>query len=229
MRVLLLIIFCAIAWANFGTDAATVAPSKLLGNEIYRITFIGNSLTLHTPKKELGWSNSWGMAASAQDRDYAHRTGAALGLPVSVFNLAALESDPENNLSRIAEVTRDIRATTVVVVELGDNVQPASQEKFIDAYERLLDAAKGLQLICLSTWWKNEPLDRVLEQQCVSHGGRYVHIGDIRADAARLDAGGPQFSDPGVNAHPHDSGMAMISERIVAAVRSFQGRADVGN
>ncbi|MEI6540199.1 MAG: hypothetical protein WCO86_11845, partial [Planctomycetota bacterium] len=37
-----------------------------------RILVLGNSLTLHGPKAEIGWAGNWGMAASAQDKDYVH-------------------------------------------------------------------------------------------------------------------------------------------------------------
>ena len=37
-----------------------------------RIAFIGNSITLHNPKAEIGWYGSWGMAASCEENDYLH-------------------------------------------------------------------------------------------------------------------------------------------------------------
>jgi hypothetical protein len=43
-----------------------------------RILFLGNSLTLHGPKPEIKWTGNWGMAASAQDKDYVHLLTAAI-------------------------------------------------------------------------------------------------------------------------------------------------------
>ncbi len=37
-----------------------------------RVLFVGNSITLHGPRPQIGWTNNWGMAASARDKDYVH-------------------------------------------------------------------------------------------------------------------------------------------------------------
>ena len=37
-----------------------------------RVLFLGNSITLHAALPEIGWTNVWGMAASAAEKDYVH-------------------------------------------------------------------------------------------------------------------------------------------------------------
>ena len=37
-----------------------------------RVLFVGNSITKHAPKEEIGWFGDWGMAASEAENDYAH-------------------------------------------------------------------------------------------------------------------------------------------------------------
>ena len=34
-----------------------------------RLLIVGNSITRHGPKPEIGWVNDWGMAASAAEKD----------------------------------------------------------------------------------------------------------------------------------------------------------------
>ena len=43
-----------------------------------RILFVGNSITLHNPSPKIGWTGKWGMAASAESKDYVHLVVQAL-------------------------------------------------------------------------------------------------------------------------------------------------------
>ena len=37
-----------------------------------RLLIVGNSITRHGPKKDIGWNGDWGMAADSPDKDYVH-------------------------------------------------------------------------------------------------------------------------------------------------------------
>ena len=45
-----------------------------LGNRSasHRLLIVGNSITLHGPKADIGWDHNFGMAASLAERDYVH-------------------------------------------------------------------------------------------------------------------------------------------------------------
>lgn len=162
---------------------------------------IGNSITRHAPKADIGWTGDWGMAASEQAKDWAHLTGSALGLSVTAINMATLELDPN-----AAVPSFPVTPTTTVVIELGDNGMPAR-------YSEIVSAVKGAaKLACTSTYWRFADRDAQIKSACEAAGGVYVFIGDIFS--------GPlgQFSNPFVDVHPGDVQMAEISRRVVAAL-----------
>lgn len=51
------------------TEAKDVSWGSMKAN---RILFLGNSITMHSPKPSIGWNNNCGMAASAPAKDYVH-------------------------------------------------------------------------------------------------------------------------------------------------------------
>ncbi len=70
--------------------AADAAPQRIL--------FLGNSITKHGPKADIGWTGNWGMAASAEDKDYVN---------LVTKGIAALSTTPPQTLvQNIAEFER---------------------------------------------------------------------------------------------------------------------------
>ena len=146
---------------------------------------IGNSITKIGPNADLGWTGDWGMAASSPDKDFAHLTAAALHLPLTAENFSPLEKDPPGNVWQIPSYVQTATSRTAVVVELGDNVAAGGATVFAPAYNALLDSLHVAKLVCVSTWWRDDAKDAVIQQGCAAHGGTYVFIGDIyptRAD-----------------------------------------------
>jgi hypothetical protein len=186
-----------------------------------KVVAIGNSITLHLPAASIGWSGSWGMAASAQTKDYAHVTAAAMKLPVTPTNVSGVESGTNGpDLQTIAATGIDRK--TIVIVELGDNVPDSDSgvSYFAASYAALLKGIPSrLQLVCVSTFWERPSVDAVIKYACESHGGLYTYIGNIYTDPSNPDRKVQEYSNSGVNRHPHDWGMAQIATRITAELK----------
>ena len=59
------------------------------------IVVIGNSLSSHPPEPGIGWSGTWGMAASSAEKDFAHLVGSSLNLPLTTAYFVGIEMTPD--------------------------------------------------------------------------------------------------------------------------------------
>ena len=86
-----------------------------------RILFVGNSITVHPPVPEIGSTGSWGMAATAAEKDYVHLVVGALAKirgtkpEFLAVNLAAFERGYEGfDLATALEKEAAFNANTVI-------------------------------------------------------------------------------------------------------------------
>jgi hypothetical protein len=191
------------------TKAAPAAPADSL-------VVIGNSLTVHPIDASLNWTHVSGMAASDEAHDYAHVVGTTLGLPVTAYNIGALERDGSRT-DLVQASTAMVNSRTDVVVQIGENAPVGGSPEFTAIYGQLLDAVVARHphsLACLSSYWDDPIKDAAKKTSCEAHGGTFVNL--IGIYAAHLDTI-PTGENPAISAHPHDPSMAAIAAKIVAA------------
>lgn len=180
---------------------------------------IGNSISLHGPLINTGWTGNWGMAASEQKNDFAHKVGKSIKRPVTVINFSELEQTPLLAIPKIKDILLHIPSNAFVIVQLGDNLLPANAKDFEIGHAQLLKGLSSAHAkICVSTWWARPEKDVILMRNCKNNGFIYVDIGDVRGIPATFGYKGVDYGNAGVTDHPQDFSMKVIAERIIKAL-----------
>jgi hypothetical protein len=209
----------------------TTAEPEVKPSAIRRILFLGNSITLHAPKPDIGWSGNWGMAASSEDKDYVHLVTKALAehtgssQQIMVRNIADFERnyatyDVDLHMKDLFAFDPDL-----LVMAIGENV-PAldsedSQTQFKAAVTRILGRALAKRrplVVVRSCFWPDTAKDEVLRQACEEADAIFVDAGPLGHDAANAARSERSFAHDGVAGHPGDRGMSALADAIVKAV-----------
>lgn len=190
-----------------------------------RVLFSGNSITRHGVAPQIGWTNCWGMAASAEAKDYVHLVVDGLAKRTGTRPEFTIHRLPlERNYSDIAAVSNAaVQAAAwkpdLVVIALGENAHAVTNdvEEAVcrAAYLKTVQIlqAGGAQVLLRTPFWRMPRHDRLLGRVADATGARYVDTGDLAA-RKEMRADG-LFAHAGVAAHPGDAGMAEIARRIV--------------
>lgn len=193
-----------------------------------RILFVGNSITCHGPKAQIGWNANWGMAASCKEKDYVHQTvkmmeekyqpvGFAIA-QVSRWETSFDQVSAEEWQSSYWEV-EEFHAD-VVVIRLGENI-PGEKLELPDIKQYIMEmidffSSSAKQVIVTDNFWRRDALDRIFEEICREKDYIFCRISDISEDKKTMALG--QFEHEGVAIHPSDYGMEMIAKRIVSKI-----------
>lgn len=193
-----------------------------------RILFVGNSITYHAPKPEIGWHGSWGMAASCEGNDYVHQTVQMLeshydtiGFGVAQLAQWELTFDIVRNDWTVPYQNITTLKPDIVVIRMGENI-PSDKlalptiETYIENMIRFF-AAGCRQVIVTDCFWKRERLDELLKQICLKNQYTFCQLSDLYENSKTMALG--QFEHEGVALHPSDYGMQLIAERIVNSIK----------
>jgi lysophospholipase L1-like esterase len=195
-----------------------------------RILFLGNSLTYHPPKPEIGWSGNWGMAASEEAKDYAHLIASHVAgvnagkqpamLAVNIVTYGGWEQNygPNYNVESELKTLLDWQPD-VVFVQLGDNstaslTSDEAKTAFARSFETVLAAFKNKnqpKIFVVSTFWPTPTTDALLRQACTNVGGTFVDISGLYGNLANRGGWG---------GHPSDAGMAAMADTVWSSMRT---------
>lgn len=206
------------------------ASSATTGGGDIRVLFLGNSITLHPPLASVGWTNNWGMAASAPEMDYVHlvtrgieaKTGRKAA--VRVRNLADFERDyrtwsAKRELAEYLDFDPDY-----LVLAIGENVPGLASEEDRLAYRRGFARLLGYFMdgrmtrpntVVRGVFWPNDAKDFEMAHAASDYAVPFVRTADIFSQPGSTAQG--LFAHGGVASHPGDKGMAMTAARILEA------------
>lgn len=191
-----------------------------------RILIVGNSITRHGPKSDIGWNNDWGMAASAPEKDYVHRLHEKLvenGQDVYMRIRQASYWEThflEDSILSEYEADRNFGAD-VVIFRLGENAENAKEADkpyFEQALERFIDyiAPKAKKVVFTTCFWRCPHIDEAIKSVAQKRGDICVNC-NFDADEKNMALG--LFWHQGVACHPSDAGMEEIAKAIFAEVK----------
>jgi alpha-galactosidase len=196
-----------------------------------KVLFLGNSITKHGPKADIDWSGNWGMAASAEAKDYVHvftkslsdKQGSAP--EILVKNIADFERSHQGyDFAAKLQEAIDFQAD-LIVLAIGENV-PAlktaeEKTKLQEAVTKLLTTLKGDRkptILVRSCFWADAAKDGALRGACDAVSGIYADISALAKDKSLFGRAEREFKHAGVANHPGDKGMAAIADALMKAL-----------
>lgn len=195
-----------------------------------RVMFVGNSITLHGIKHDIGWHNRCGMAASSKDKDYVHQLISKIDavkedVAYCICQVASWESKYKNGLEkvqRIYESAREFKAD-IIVLRLIENCpfDGFDSEIFKLELTKLLDylnPTKTKKVVITTGFWRHCG-DEAIREFAAEHNIPLVELGDLGAMDEMKAIG--LFEHEGVANHPGDLGMEKIAERIYEKLMRF--------
>lgn len=192
------------------------------GGKGIKVLFVGNSITKHAPKPQIGWVNDCGMAASGLDKDYVHLTVEKIKkydseMSFSILQVANFERNFETmNIYEEYKYAIDYKAD-IIIMFFGANVskeydkQENPAVKFGERYEQLRNAlnSHGKARVFHSEGFYIRPVLNDEKRAAAERlGDTYIELGDI---VTREDTHG-KFN------HPGDKGMQEISDKFFKTI-----------
>ena len=212
----------------------TKAADQPAGGTVYRKALVvGDSITSHAPAEQLGWTGSWGMAASSQDKDYPHLFLARLAQAQNgVVPEAIIGGGGGGKLtSKLTELEKyKAFAPDLAIIQMGENDNTdVTVEGFQKPYEQILEAIRAgnpkAKILCLGVWGPpsgNAHKDGMIQDACKKFDATFVSLQAANEDPLNRAEAEKRFTHQGVNWHPGDKGMQAYADALWAA---FTGKA----
>lgn len=198
-------------------------------DEALKVLFVGNSITRHGYKAEIGWNNDWGMAASAEEKDYVHLTVKGLErkfgkISACIAQIADWECGYQNGdiiLESEYKAAQQFGAD-IIIIRIGENIKRYQNEKIsckphFDSMIKFFSAENPCaKIIVTDCFWKVEQYSRIFVEVAKENGYVFCSLEGLEDEEGTMAIG--QFEHDGVAHHPSDYGMKRIAERVLSAI-----------
>lgn len=194
-----------------------------------RIMFVGNSMTLHGIKDDIGWHIECGMAASKKENDYVH---------ILMKKVDGIIPDSEYCICQVAEWERRYKNgeetyslfesasdfdADIIVMRFIENcpTNDFDSEIFksqLDGLLKYLNKSGKAKIIITTGFWRH-PADETIIEYAKENNLPLVELGDL-GEKDEMKAIG-LFEHEGVANHPGDLGMKNMADRIFVELEKF--------
>ncbi len=193
-----------------------------------RVMFMGNSMTLHGIKPDIGWHGEWGMAASSADKDYVHCLmraieGATSDPAFCICQVAAWECNYKAGREFFPRYENAMKfRPDILVMRYIENCPKADFDPEVFKAESKLLISKlckeGTQVVLTTGFWRH-PGDEAIRQLAREMNVPLVELGNL-GEKDEMKAIG-LFEHKGVANHPGDLGMQAMSDRIFEVLKNY--------
>lgn len=196
-----------------------------------KVLIVGNSITRHNPKADIGWSGDWGMAASCADNDYVHILQRKLteyfgNVSICVAQAAAWEvTEPAMKEEKLIErytPAAEFEAD-LLIIRIGENINMKKTNvlELAEAFQQMIAFFGGekenTKVILTGLFWDFSEHEEAVKLALKEKDYHFVPLVDLGVDEKMTAMG--LFEHAGVAGHPGDLGMQHIAERIMTKVR----------
>lgn len=192
-----------------------------------RILFVGNSITLHGRKPDIGWFADHGMAASAPEKDYVHLVMSALQTCAPSAAFCICQAAEWERRYREGEQVLPLYAAArafapdILILRIIENCpgKDFDSETFKLQLKNLLaylTPKPGARILLTTGFWRH-PGDAAIEALGREEGYPVISLGDL-GEQEEMKAIG-LFEHDGVANHPGDRGMQAIADRLLTVLK----------
>lgn len=194
-----------------------------------RMLVIGNSIMSHGPAPDLGWFNNNGMAASAPEKDFVHLLTSRLrafypNMTVTLQSGGNFEREFGTSAYSVDEFKASLQQVQpdLILVRLGENIDDSQVPKrgFETQLRQLLDGlanyGQPVRVVCTTSVWQQPQADEIIRKVTTEKGHALVDLSCLVGQSQYFAS---QYANPGVAAHPNDTGMQRIADLIWEKVK----------